>query len=155
MNPRNFCFEYRIGIEGEAAAAAARYRTETDIARLKKAMSDLEKLHQASQFSFEVDFEFHLSVARATHNNFFLSCLETMLPEIRSGMVLAIAPSGLSAEMEGMAIRQQHLAVFNAIERHDDAGARHAMRMHLSRCSQSTRHWDGAGTALELDEQPY
>ncbi|CAN7709576.1 FadR/GntR family transcriptional regulator [Neorhizobium tomejilense] len=155
MNTRAYCFEYRIGVEGEAAAAAALHRTELDIARLEAAMIELETLHSASQFSFEADFEFHLSVARATHNSYFLSTLEAMRLTIRSGMLLAIAPSSLMLETKGKAIRQQHLAVFRAILRRDDVGARQMMREHLSRCRQSTRHWDDVEDPVEFDRQHY
>lgn len=155
MNTRAFCFEYRIGVEGEAAAAAARYRTRSDIVRMKSAMAELEAMHRASQFSFEADFEFHLSVARATHNSFFVSSLETLRSVIRSGMVLAIAPSSLTPEMKGKAIRQQHLDIFRAIVRQNDVEARNAMRVHLSRCCQSTSHWDDTQNTTELKEHPY
>lgn len=153
MNTRIFCFEYRIGIEGEAAAIAARHRTAADLMRMQAAMTELEAVHRAENFSFEADFEFHLSVASATKNNFFLSNLEKMRSTIRNGMMLAIAPSTQKSSMKNDAIRAQHLEVFRAIERRDESGARDAMRLHLTRCSLSTRHWDESGDVLELEEK--
>jgi DNA-binding FadR family transcriptional regulator len=155
MSTRAFCFEYRIGIEGEAAAAAALRRSEADIVKMEAAMHELERLHHASHFSFEADFEFHLSVARATNNNFFVRSLETMKSTIRTGMVLAIAPSGLEREVKGNAILDQHQAIFHAIVLQDDTAARDAMRQHLSRCHRSTRHWDGLETLQVSAEARY
>lgn len=139
---RGFCFEYRIGIEGEAAAAAARYRQRSDLVKLRDAMECLEELHEASEISSEVDFEFHLLVAKATKNAFFVSSLATLRATISEGMLLAIAPTALHRKAKNAAIREQHKAVFDAIVDQDESRAREAMRTHLSRCRRSTQHWD-------------
>lgn len=141
---RGFCFEYRIGVEGEAAAAAARYRQRSDLLKLRESMEYLEELHEASEISSEVDFEFHLLVAKATQNAFFVSSLDTLRSTISEGMLLAIAPTALDRKAKNAAIREQHRAVFDAIVDKDESRAREAMRAHLSRCRKSTRHWDEA-----------
>ncbi|MDT0682321.1 FCD domain-containing protein [Roseicyclus sp. F158] len=155
MNTRAHCFEFRIGVEGEAAAAAALHRTRHDMIRLKAAMSDLEAHHKAGDYSFEMDFAFHLAVAQAAHNPYFPRSLETLRPVIRQGMLLAISPSGLAPEQKGAAIREQHRDIYRGIVRGDDTGARLAMRRHLLRCHQSTMHWDGAEVETGLEEQGY
>jgi len=138
---RKTCFEFRVGIEGEAAACAARQRTDADLDRLENAIRRLELIELTQEFGLEEDFAFHMAVARASHNDYFVSVLQSFRSVIFEGMVLARATSGFKIVEKISAINQQHREVFVAIVNQDAAGARIAMRSHLERCKTSTRHW--------------
>jgi Transcriptional regulators len=141
------CFEFRMGIEGEAAAAAACYRDSRDLHRLSVIVRKLETIDPDEDPGMDADFAFHLCVARASHNDYFVSALESLRQVIFSGMLLARTTCGLRTADKIAAINEQHRIVYDAIVRGDEQGAREGMRLHLARCRNSTRHWDLAESA--------
>lgn len=136
------CFDFRVGIEGEAAATAARHRTQHDLDQLLDALTRMENLEYERELGLAEDFAFHLQVAKASHNDYFVSALQSLESTIFDGMLLARATSGLKTAEKVSAINQQHRLVYESILAQDDNAARDAMRSHLFRCKQSTRHWD-------------
>lgn len=60
--------EVREAIEVKAAALAAENRTEKDIENLINAVEKLKKLIRSGKDPREADMEFHLAIAKATHN---------------------------------------------------------------------------------------
>jgi GntR family transcriptional regulator, transcriptional repressor for pyruvate dehydrogenase complex len=139
---RRNCFEFRMGIEGEAAAAAARNRSEADLQSLWSLMQRLEDVRERAELGLDEDFDFHLAVARASGNHYFVSVLNSLKDSIFEGMLLARTTTGLHTVEKLAAINEQHRLVYQAILDQDENGARLMMRSHLSRCKQSTAHWD-------------
>ena len=135
------CFEFRVGIEGEAAATAARSRTQDDIVRLSDTLALLEDPATQTNLGLDEDFAFHVLVATASHNDYFVSALCSLKPVIYQGMLLARTPSNVNVAEKLAAINQQHRLVYDAIVARDIDGARHAMRDHLNRCKRSTSQW--------------
>lgn len=134
------CFEFRVGIEGEAAATAARNRTQDDLVRMADALARLEDPTQVN-LGLDEDFAFHVLVATASHNDYFVSALLSLKPDIYQGMLLARTPSNVNVAGKLAAINQQHRLVYNAISERNVESARHAMRDHLIRCKRSTSQW--------------
>lgn len=137
-----YCFEFRIGIEGEAAAAAARYRNADDLIRLADVVRKLETIDVTSDPGLTEDFDFHLCVARASHNDYYVSAISAVRDNIFGGMLLARTTSGLRTAEKMAAINEQHRAVYQAIVAGDAERARDRMRFHLLACRKSTSHWD-------------
>jgi DNA-binding FadR family transcriptional regulator len=133
-----------MGIEGEAAAAAARYRTADDLIQLADRVGRLEALDISKDPGLEQDFEFHLCIAKASHNSFYVSVLSAIRENIFGGMLLARTTSGLRTAEKAAAINEQHRVIYEAIFAGDDDAARRAMRHHLTACRNSTRHWDAS-----------
>lgn len=136
------CFDFRVGIEGEAAATAARNRTQDDLDGLLDAVNRMENLEYQHEAGLAEDFAFHLQVAKASHNDYFVSALQSLENTIFDGMLLARTTSGLKTAEKVAAINHQHRLVYEAILAKDEIAARDAMRAHLFRCKQSTSHWD-------------
>lgn len=136
------CFEFRMGIEGEAAAAAARHRGADDLIALADVVSRLEALDATKEPGLEEDYSFHLQVARASRNSFYVSAIYAIRDNIFGGMLLARTTSGLRTKEKVAAINEQHRAIYEAIVAGDPDRARQAMRHHLLACRKSTRHWD-------------
>jgi DNA-binding FadR family transcriptional regulator len=134
------CFEFRVGIEGEAAATAARNRSQGDLVRMEDALARLEDPSQVN-LGLDEDFSFHVLVATASHNDYFVSALLSLKQEIYQGMLLARTPSTVNVAEKLSAINQQHRLVYDAILARDVDGARRAMRDHLVRCKRSTSQW--------------
>lgn len=135
------CFEFRVGIEGEAAATAARNRTSADLVKLARTLERLEDPDSYRNLGLDEDFDFHVLVAAASQNDYFVSALKSLKPVIYQGMLLARTPSNVNVVEKLGAINQQHRLVYEAIAARDVDGARQAMRDHLNRCKRSTRQW--------------
>lgn len=135
------CFEYRAGIEGECAFVAAHNRTSEDLIRLANIVAQLEKAGTNGTLGLDEDFAFHLAVAQASHNDYFVSLLQSLKPTIYEGMILARTPSGLNVAQKLKAINEQHRLVYETIAERDAQGACQAMRTHLIRCKLSTSQW--------------
>lgn len=134
------CFEYRVGIEGECAYLAARNRTPGDLVRLADVIARLEG-PSTSPLGLDEDFAFHLAIAQASHNDYFVSALLSQKATIYEGMILARTPSSLKVIKKLAAINEQHRLVYHAVVARDSDEARNAMRSHLIRCKLSTSQW--------------
>src|SRR5690606_2608668 len=102
------CFECRMGIEGEAAAAAARKRSAADLLTLRDIIRQMEELQHNGQPGLIEDFAFHLGVARASHNDYYVSVLQSLKATIFEGMLYARTTSGLKTVEKVAAINEQH-----------------------------------------------
>jgi GntR family transcriptional repressor for pyruvate dehydrogenase complex len=122
------CLSFREGVEGEAAAAAALHRTEARIAELRAAIGS-----QGSGvlLSSDDDFAFHLTVARASENPFYINTLSSLKDQVLFGMNLSRSFSGTNAGVIAETIRAQHEAIAEAIIARDASKAREQMRLHL------------------------
>lgn len=70
--------EVRRGIEIEASMAAARRRTDADIARMETALDEMERVHLREGTSGEADLAFHLTIYDASGNPLFRQVLEQL-----------------------------------------------------------------------------
>lgn len=122
--------DFRLGIEGESAALAARHRTDADAETI---LATHESFTDAGrEGAVEADFAFHLAVARATHNRFYVDLLESlgpmmiMLPRTRLGEEFSMTDS---AHVER--VQREHDNIAAAVLAGDAETARAAMRVHL------------------------
>ncbi len=122
--------EFRIGIESESAALAAKHRTDADTSAISAAMTAFTDAGRGG--AVEADFAFHLAVARATHNRFYIDLLESlgpmmiMLPRTRLGDEFSMTDA---AHVER--VQREHDNVAAAVLASDTETARAAMRVHL------------------------
>jgi DNA-binding FadR family transcriptional regulator len=90
--------------------------------------------------SVAADLQFHISVAQATGNRYFVDILTQMgsalIPRNRIDSA-GIAHSDPKAYVA--LVNQEHESILDAISRHDADGARAAMRMHLSNSRERLR----------------
>lgn len=123
--------ELRMGLETQAAALAARRRSDAQLARMSEALDDYEQSLGDSDTSVEADLRFHRLIAEATGNAYFTevighfghSVIPRTHPEEHGGADL------LSV---GSTVNQEHQAILKAIRRQDPDAARAAMLLHLS-----------------------
>lgn len=129
---------FREGMEGEIAATAASKRTVEDLASIASVLTrfrDKRPLFERSQD----DFAFHMAIARATGNPFYVNSLGSLREQMMMGMGLIWNFSADRHEFRNEVI-DQHQAIYDAIERQDVEGARQSMRDHL--------RWAGARVLL-------
>jgi GntR family transcriptional regulator, transcriptional repressor for pyruvate dehydrogenase complex len=135
--------ELRISLETECAGLAAQRASERDLANIRAALDAISaapSTRGADGDSAGSDLQFHVAVARATGNRYFVDILTQMgaalIPRHRIDSA-GIAHSDPQAYAE--LVNREHESIFDAIARHDPEGARAAMRMHLSSSRERLR----------------
>ncbi|WP_328766489.1 FadR/GntR family transcriptional regulator [Devosia aurantiaca] len=120
---------FREGMEGEIAAAAALNRTEAQLGAIASVLARLDDKKPLSDRPQD-DFDFHLAVAAATGNPFFINSLSSLREHMMMGMSLIWNFSADSADFRST-VGKHHRAVYAAIAKRDDGAARAAMKEHL------------------------
>jgi DNA-binding FadR family transcriptional regulator len=120
----------RMMIEGEVAAQAAANASERDIQAAAEAIAEMTAEHSAGRPWSAADLAFHIAVARATGNAVLAVLVEQLWLE-QYGPVFAILSERAHLAENWHATLRDHLAILEAIRRHDSAAARGAMRAHL------------------------
>jgi len=124
-------YAFRSCVEAGAAAQAAEFRTADDINALQAAYDALNAKEEGGAPAVEEDVQFHLAIARCSHNPFFVATIETSVAPIRQFMELAQnAAEGRTAE-RAQATRAEHQAIVDAIVRRAPAEAAEAIRSHV------------------------
>jgi GntR family transcriptional repressor for pyruvate dehydrogenase complex len=123
-------FELRMDLEGASAALAAVRRTDDDLAALSGILRSLEdNLYHPAQGP-ELDIGFHVAIAQATHNSYFVDLLRYLHSHIRQSIGTARANSALHEHVPEQ-VHREHVRVYDAIRESDPPAARLAMATHL------------------------
>jgi GntR family transcriptional repressor for pyruvate dehydrogenase complex len=132
--------ELRIGVETESAALAAMRRTPDNLQALRQALQSFIAAVEGGRDAVGPDFQFHLEIARATHNHRFVDLMATL-----GGMMIPRArlepPGPLTPEREAYLrrVNAEHESIVDAISHQDAEGARAAMRTHLANSRERRR----------------
>ncbi|GAB5098813.1 FadR/GntR family transcriptional regulator [Caballeronia sp. HLA56] len=126
--------EFRIDLEGAAAALAAGRRTEQHLKQIAATLRNFEdQLTSGSTDVLEHDVEFHLQIARASGNRYFHDVLSQMGRGVSPRTRLGRAELAELDQIERLHnVLSEHKAIYRAIVRQDSDDARAAMRLHLS-----------------------
>lgn len=129
--------ELRIGVETESAGLAATRRTPADLAALRSALDAFASAVEQGRDPVGPDYQFHLSIARATQNPHYAHLMNTlggtMIPRAR---LEGSAPVTPERQEYLRRVNVEHENILSAIERQDAEGARAAMRTHLANSKQ-------------------
>jgi len=123
--------EFRIVVESGAAALAATVADEADLQRIRAALQRLEAAVQARTLGVDEDFELHLAVAQATHNQFFVSVIASIQPHMEFGMNLLRNFSLHRTDERVARVQSEHGDIVAAIAARDADAASRTMRLHL------------------------
>jgi DNA-binding GntR family transcriptional regulator len=116
-------YDYRIILEGASAEMAARYITEDELEALARIPSDYIVGDNESYLEYlKNNREFHLSVARASHNHFLARAVAMMLDQTQRLVFLGIASTQHTDE-----ILQAHPSLVQALRERDATEAREIM----------------------------
>ena len=129
-------------VEGETAAWAAREAEDADIAEIRAAVDELANLKNDDHGCDPADRNFHLAIARATHNGPLLSVIVHLWDQGRGAMWRQMEKHFETPTLRAATLRD-HRAILKAIEAHDPRDARAAMHKHLDRVARDYGHgWD-------------
>jgi DNA-binding FadR family transcriptional regulator len=109
------CLDFRIVVECGAAALAAVMADDEDFVRIEQALIRLEQAVASNALGVDEDFDFHLAVAQASKNQFFVSVLVSIKPHMEFGMNLM---RNLSLSKSGerlIRVQSEHRDIVKAI----------------------------------------
>ncbi|WP_306393029.1 FadR/GntR family transcriptional regulator [Telluria beijingensis] len=140
--------ELRIGVETETAGLAASRRSELQVTELAGALAEMQQAMAEGRSAVEADKRFHLLIAQATGNRYFVDILaqlgNAIIPRARlnTPVLEQDKPAAFNER-----VSREHDDIFRAVERQDPEAARAAMRTHLSnsreRLVQAQRRLEG------------
>jgi DNA-binding FadR family transcriptional regulator len=127
------CYEYRVVVESGAAALAAQKAEDEDITAIRREWDNLQTIIETSGIGAKDDFAFHMAVARASKNQFFITALSGIQEQMVFSMNLSRNLSLVKSIERQRLVQQEHLEVLEAIQARDAERAAKAMRAHLER----------------------
>ena len=133
--------ELRIGIETEAAAMAALRRTDAQLQAMRHALDDLGMAIAHGEDAVAADFQFHLEVARATHNPHYIQLMGALGSQVipRARLDEASVEERERRQAFLRRVNAEHENILDAIAAQDAEAARAAMRTHLSNSRERRR----------------
>lgn len=122
--------EFRMAAEGEAAAIAAYRRTAGQEAAIAAANRKMAMLIDQGLPTVEADYEFHMAIAAATNNRFYVDVLRHFgARTIPRGQFPTLPEANDRAYLEK--VHAEHVEILMAIADQDPERARQAMRAHM------------------------
>ncbi|MDB5361242.1 MAG: hypothetical protein JWO51_2539 [Rhodospirillales bacterium] len=124
--------QLRLAVEVEVAGDAAIKRDQLRLDDMARCLEQIDAAVRAGDAAIEADYEFHLSIARATGNPYFerfMRFLGTVLiprQTVRAGIE---DPRAQRAYLDQ--VQAEHRAIYQAIRDADPIAARAAARAHL------------------------
>lgn len=139
--------EARQAIEGEICYLAAKRRTDSSLKEIKIALDNSKHVATVDEFS-QVDYEFHLALAKASENRLFIQFIKEALLKLDQPYYNIIR---LAEEKDDSSSMQRvfgksyddHEAIYQAILKGDATLARKNMLNHLQAAKQKfTEYYD-------------
>lgn len=124
---------FRELVEPAAASDAARDRSEAELSFMSEA-HDRGLEAESNEESLRSDAEFHLAIARASHNQFFLQSSEQIRVVLRDVLV-ALPESELWMDRSN----REHARILAAIKAGDVSEARRSMLRHIAHTAKSAK----------------
>ncbi|UYQ76988.1 FadR family transcriptional regulator [Glutamicibacter sp. JL.03c] len=144
LQERRQLLEFRMGVECQGAAAAARRPSSAALADMDFALAAFRASGSNASQTMSCDYEFHLAVAKATANQYVIQALETLGPAmIAMPRQRFDQQSGeLSPRLQQVA--EEHEAIREAIASGDQLLAASSMRQHLANSIKRLERESGA-----------
>lgn len=140
IEDRLHLLEFRMGVEAEAAALAARNHTERQLKAVQTALEAFTASVEHPAHAMKSDYEFHRAVASASGNPFYSDCLASL-----GQTMIAMPRTRLMTGVEHYArdhfdqVVHEHGSIYAAIAEGDGASAAAAMRGHLANSRRRLR----------------
>lgn len=144
--------EVRRGLESETAALAALRRSPGQLADIEQALRRIEEAVASGVSGVEEDVLFHLSIAVATGNPYWVKFIEMFAQPARSAVKVTRANEARREDFSTQ-VRLEHEKIVAAIAAGDPDAARAAAAEHMLHAAERVRQadhefWRGDGGAL-------
>ncbi len=124
-------YAFRSCVEMGAAAGAAEFRDADDLEALQQAFEALNTAMEGGESGADEDVRFHLAIARASHNPFFVTTIDTTVAPIRQFIELARNATDKKSLARVRTTQAEHQAIVDAIVRRSPGDAAEAIRIHI------------------------
>ncbi|WP_052065620.1 FadR/GntR family transcriptional regulator [Thalassospira australica] len=124
-------FEFRAGIESEAAFLAAERRSEKDLKHIQAILEKLDLCINNGELGTDLDEELHEAICKASGNDYFVRARQSIKNNILTGMNLTRNLSLTKPRTRLEIVQAEHYAILDALKRRDKEAARTTMRVHL------------------------
>ncbi len=105
--------EVRKGLEIQSAVLAAQRRNDADLEAIRRVLKAMrENVHDLNAFT-QLDVEFHLRIAAASHNAMMVSLVESIRDALRNTIMAGLQSRGPALELEG--IQRTHEELYDAL----------------------------------------
>ena len=148
--------ELRRGLDAEIAALAAVRRRRDQMSGIARALSNIEKASKAGKDAVAEDLKFHLSIAEATRNPFFLGLIQFLGGSFYSAIAVTRANEGRLEALSAQT-KIEHEAIAQSISDRDPEAAAAAARAHIEKASQRLLSADAEfwkNKAVEIVRRP-
>jgi DNA-binding FadR family transcriptional regulator len=119
--------EVRFTLEREIVKLAAQRRTESDLTEIRKKLEIKNLTKDSIKENSEADLEFHLAIAKASHNSIFYDLYKSISAYIRTSIEERLELTHMEEEL----ISQLHINLFEAISSQDSKKAEKIMNKIL------------------------
>jgi GntR family transcriptional regulator, transcriptional repressor for pyruvate dehydrogenase complex len=126
--------EVRGILEPEIAARAADSADDRDLVALREAFEAMDRAGNDADAFIEADLDFHLALAEAAGNPIILALIDSIVVLLREHRLRMFSVHGGPERGQ-----YHHRRILEAVEQHDEDGARRAMQAHLKQVSEDTR----------------
>ena len=127
------CYDFRLSMEGECAYFAAMNRNDEDIQAMTAAFDAFTSaLRVNERGGIYDDFQFHLGIAEATHNAFFVNAFRAIESRVHMAIDISRRFNAMPLEVRREILIAEHGAVLEAIVEGEAVKARRSMRRHIA-----------------------
>lgn len=134
LQDRVHLLAFRAAVESEAAASCANRASEVHLLEMAQAIDDFESAANTPTLAMQYDFAFHLAIANASGNPFFVHAIRSLGPAMiamPAGRLTSQTCRGGIGALEADHVAVEHRRILAAIQENDVLGAATAMRSHL------------------------
>jgi GntR family transcriptional regulator, transcriptional repressor for pyruvate dehydrogenase complex len=139
-------FEIRIALEEKAAELAALRGSKATSKKIRLAFDKMESAINTQELAVDADWHFHVAIAEASQNPFFVRAHQSFRNPITFSMSLARSLSLTHPKERLQTVQQEHIAILQAIEQKKPDDASSAMRLHLE--NSCSRIFEGPPSAF-------
>ena len=127
------CYDFRISLEGECAYFAALNRDDDDIDAMTEVVEAFcSAMHDSTRGGISDDFQFHLKIAEATHNIFFVNAFQSINSRVHLAIDISRRLTATPLNIRRRTLVGEHRSVLDAIVAGNPAKARREMRRHVT-----------------------
>ncbi len=125
--------QIRIILETGSAGLAAKHRSPEDINQLQAILEQMQHNVSNEVQSEQADVDFHMTVAKATHNSLVVQLMESLSSKIHSMMKDTRKLWFFSEQSSSLRLIEEHRVIYQCILEQNEALAVEQMRQHIEK----------------------
>lgn len=125
--------QIRIILETGSAGLAAENRSSEDLIQLQSILDQMQSNTSDEVLSEQADVDFHVMIAKATHNSLIIQLMESLSSKIHSMMKDTRKLWFFSEQQSSLRLIEEHQAIYQHILEQNETLAVEQMRQHIEK----------------------